>query len=215
MIIPNSADNRSWTSFAFVVAVIGLGLMQSATSDAAEKKAKFNKVVKVGDQAPAWGALPGVDDKPHSLADYKQARLMVVVFTCNHCPVAQAYEPRLIEFARKYRERGVQVVAINVSLNGADALDKMKERALTEGYSFPYLFDQSQASGRAYGATVTPHLFVLDGQRRIAYMGAFDDQMVAEDVEKHYVVDAVEALLAGKDVPVKESLQRGCGIRYE
>lgn len=178
-------------------------------------KAKFNRVVNVGDMAPAWSGLAGVDDKAHSLVDYRDAKVLVVVFTCNHCPVAQAYESRLLDLARKYREKAVQVVAINVSLNQADSLDTMKERSRQREYPFPYLFDGSQASGRAYGATVTPHVFVLDGQRRIAYMGAFDDNMDAAEVKKNYVVDAVDALLVGKSPPVRESLQRGCGIRYK
>lgn len=195
-----------------VVAAVAL-VPIAANADAA--KSKFNRVLRIGDQAPAWSGLTGVDDKTHSLDDYRDAKVLVVVFTCNHCPVAQAYEPRLFGTARKYREMGVQVVAINVSLNQADSLDNMKVRAREHAYPFPYLFDGSQSSGRAYGATATPHVFVLDGQRRIAYMGAFDDNLDAAEVKKNYVVDAIEALLAGKSPPVRESLQRGCGILYK
>lgn len=177
-------------------------------------RAKFNQILNPGDDAPVWKGLPGVDGKVHSLTDYRESRVLVVVFTCNHCPMAQAYEPRLIEFARTYAPRGVQVIALNVSLSRADSLDEMKTRADRMKYPYPYLFDQTQASGRAYGATVTPHLFVLNDRRKVCYMGAFDDHLEVESVRRHYVRDAVDALLAGKEPPVRESLQRGCGIQY-
>lgn len=177
--------------------------------------AKFNKVLTFGDRAPDWSDLPGVDDKKHGLAEYAEAKVVVLAFTCNHCPVAKAYEARMMALSEKYRKLGVQLVAINVNRNKADRLDKMRERAKSRGYAFPYLFDESQSSARRYGATVTPHLFVLDGERRIAYMGAFDDSQDPEKVKRTYVADAVEALLAGREPPVREALQRGCEIQYE
>jgi len=177
-------------------------------------KAKFNAVLNIGDPAPEWSDLPGVDGKRHALADYRDAKALVVVFICNHCPVAKSYEERLIAFSKKYDQR-VQVVAISVSRNPADGLEKMKARAAEKEFPFPYLCDESQKSGRTYGATATPHFFLLDGERKIAYMGAFDDSTFDPDkAEKHYLVDAVEAVLAGKEPKVKESLQRGCAIEY-
>ena len=108
------------------------------------------------------------------------------------------------------------MIAISVSRNGADRLDKMKSRASDKKFPFPYLYDESQQSGRAYGATATPHFFVLDSDRKIAYMGAFDDNIFdPEKVEKHFLVDAVDAVLAGNEPQVKETLQRGCAIDYE
>jgi len=178
-------------------------------------KAKFNKVLSIGSPAPAWADLPGVDDKKHGLDDLKDANAVVVVFTCNHCPFAKLYEDRLLEFAKKYREQKVEVVAISVNKNPADGLEKMKERATAKEYPFPYLYDESQETGRAFGATVTPHFFLLDGQRKIAYMGAFDDNADIDKVQKRFLVNAVDAVLAGKEPPVKESLQRGCEIPYE
>jgi len=178
-------------------------------------KAKFNKVLSIGSEAPAWADLPGVDGKKHGLADLKDARAVVVVFTCNHCPVAKMYEERLLAFAKRYREQKVEVVAINVNRIPADSLEKMKERSAAKEYPFAYLYDESQESARSYGATVTPHFFLLDGKRKVAYMGAFDDKFDAEKVEKPYLENAVEALLAGEEPKVKESLQRGCGILYE
>ena len=164
-------------------------------------------MLNIGDQAPDFGKLPGVDGETHRLADYKAAKTVVVVFTCNHCPVAKEYEERLIQFVKNYGRQGVKLVAISVSRNRTDRLEKMQDRARQRGFNFPYLFDESQASGRAYGATVTPHLFVLDGQRKIAYMGAFDDHMDPAEVTRHYVTDAVKAVLLGKTPEIAESLQ--------
>src|SRR5579872_4605068 len=114
---------------------------------AAGPKTKFNKVISIGDSAPDWADLPGTDGKRHSLADYREAQAMVVVFICNHCPVAKMYEDRLIEFSRKYKNK-VQVLAICVSHNDADKLEKMKARASEKGFPFPYLYDDSQKSAR-------------------------------------------------------------------
>lgn len=178
-------------------------------------KSKFNRVVSVGDAAPGWRELTGVDGKRHSLEEYKSAKGLVVVFIANRCPTYKLYESRVLEFAKTYGGRGVQVVAISVSLDEADGLEKMKERAKDKDYPFPYLHDPSQQAGRDYGATVTPHFFLLDADRRIAYMGAFDDNFDERKVEKMYLVDAVERLLQGKPPLVKESLQRGCEIEYK
>ena len=108
-----------------------------------------------------------------------------------------------------------EIYAINVNNLPADRLDKMRERAEKKGFNFDYLYDSSQATGRAYGATVTPHLFVLDRNRKIAYMGAFDDAINPSKVQAHYIADAVDTLLAGKKPEVTETRQRGCGILYE
>jgi peroxiredoxin len=211
----NRRSNRTACSIcafaAFCTVIAGIGGLAHVASAA---RAKFNKVVNIGDAAPDWADLPGVDDKTHSLADYHDAKVVVVVFTCNHCPVAKMYEERLMELAGKYEPK-VQVVAISVSHNGADGLAKMKARAAEQRFPYPYLYDESQQSARRYGATVTPHFFVLGGDRRIAYMGAFDDNFERDKVEKHYLANAVEAVLAGNEPPVKESLQRGCAVDYE
>src|SRR5262245_9934037 len=122
---------------------------------------RFNKVLSVGDQAPAWADLAGVDDRKHSLADFKEAKAVVVIFTCNHCPVATAYQARFARLARDYQGRGVAIVAISVSRQADDSLEKMKARAKEQGYRFPYLQDLTQDTGRRYGTTRTPQLFVL------------------------------------------------------
>jgi peroxiredoxin len=192
-----------------------LALLASFLFPAVLQAGKFNKVLSIGDAAPEWKNLTGIDDKQHSLADYKQKKLVVLVFTCNHCPVAQAYQQRLIDLQKNYGPKGLQVVAISVSNLASDRLDKMKELVKEQSINFPYLHDATQKSGAAYGAAVTPHVFLLDSQRKIAYMGAFDDSLDAGDVQRHYLRDAVDALLAGKEVEVKESRPMGCSIEYD
>lgn len=177
---------------------------------------RYNQMLDVGDQAPAFAGIMGIDDQPHSLADYQDAKAIVVVFTCNHCPVAVANEDRLIELQKDYAPRGVQVIAINVNNLPEDKLPAMKERAASKGFNFPYIHDPTQKTARDYGATVTPHVFLLDQNRRIAYMGAIDDSPVnPEDVQATYLRDAIEAVLAGRHPELKETRQKGCSIKYE
>jgi thiol-disulfide isomerase/thioredoxin len=154
----------------------------------------------------------------HSLADFKDKDVVVVVVTCNHCPVAVAYEDRLIALAKKYASEPdgkVAVVAINVNRLDADKLDKMEERAKNKGFNFPYLYDESQKIGRELGATVTPEFLVLNKERKVAYMGALDDNMQADRVKARYVEDAVDALLKGETVKTTETRGRGCSVKYE
>ncbi len=176
--------------------------------------AKFNKVVEIGQKAPDWADLADVDGQRHSLKDYAQSKVLVVVFLANHCPVASAYEQRFVEFAGKYQPLGVQLVAVCASQSEADSVPRMQERAKAGKFNFPYLHDPSQKSARDLGALVTPHVFVFDAQRKLAYMGAFDDANVAANVERHYVRDAVTALLAGTPIETTESRPRGCAIDY-
>ena len=176
---------------------------------------KYNKALNVGDKAPGFEALIGIDDKNHSLRDYKQAKVIVICFTCNHCPIAAAYEKRFVQFTKQYKDKGVELIAVNVSNLEADKLDKMRSRAIKKGFNFDYLYDPSQSVGRAYGATVTPHLFVLDKDRKIAYMGPFDSSLNPNKIEHNYVLDAVDSLLSGKTAIVTEVKQFGCSIEYE
>lgn len=171
--------------------------------------------VKVGAKAPDWSGIIGIDDKQHSLADYSKAEIVVLVFTCNHCPVAVAYEDRLVALQREYKDKGVQVVAVNVNNLPADRLDQMKIRAKDKGFNFPYLYDSSQKIGRDYGAAVTPHVFVLDKDRKVAYVGAIDDNIKEKEVKQHYLRDALNALLEGKAPAVTHTKAFGCGIKYE
>ena len=177
--------------------------------------AKFNRVVEIGQKAPEWKDLPGIDGAKHSLSEHSKAKVVVLLFIRNNCPIAQVYETRIREFVEKFEPQGVTVVAINVSAEEGESLEQMKARAQNRKFAFPYLRDESQKIGRAYGATNTPHAFVLDAERRIAYMGAIDDHNKPQQVEEQFVVDAVTALLAGKKVETTESLQRGCHIHYQ
>jgi peroxiredoxin len=174
---------------------------------------QYNTVLNIGDAAPAWKKLPGVDGKEHSLDDLKEKKLVVVVFTCNSCPVAADYEDRIIAFAKKHAD-DVAVVAINVNKIPADSLAKMKERAEKKKFTFPYLSDESQKIAKDYGATFTPEFFVLGPDRKIVYMGGMDDNSNAKLVKTNYLEPAVEAALAGKKPETQEAVARGCRIRY-
>lgn len=195
---------RSLKAVLFLAAVVAIG-------GVAQRAAALG----IGDKAPDWSGIVGVDDKDHGLADYEKAKAVVIVFTCNHCPVAKAYEDRLIALQKAYKKKGVQIVAVNVNNMAADKLDKMKVRAEEKEFNFPYLYDETQKIGHDYGATVTPHVFLLDKDRKIAYMGAVDDNIKPDQVSKHYLADALDAVLAGQTPPEAVTRQFGCGIQYE
>jgi peroxiredoxin len=161
--------------------------------------------------------LPGVDGRQHSLAQYADKPVLVVVFTCNHCPYAQAWEGRLIQLQRDYADRGVAFVAINANdpvKYPGDNFEAMQERARTYEYPYPYLQDQPQTTARAYGAERTPEVFVFDGARQLVYHGAPDDNREAEQVGQHYLRDAIEAALSGQATPVAETPAVGCTIKW-
>jgi peroxiredoxin len=173
----------------------------------------YNHVLSVGDPAPAWTDLPGVDGKKHSFADLSDKPVLVVVFTCLSCPAAEDYEDKIIAFAKKHAEK-VGVVAINVNTIKEDRLDKMTERAKQKEYPFPFLFDASQKIAKRYGAQYTPEFFVLDKERKVVYMGAMDDRDPPAVSKVQFLEDAALAALGGKKAAVGESLGRGCRIRY-
>ena len=191
-----------------VPVILGLASVASA--------GEFNEKLKIGDAAPAWKDLPGVDGKKHALVDFKDKKIVVVIFTCNSCPIAAGYEDRIIDFARKHAgpNSPVGVVAINVNTIEADRLDKMQERAKEKAFPYPYLYDETQKIAKEYGTTYTPEFFVLDRDRKIAYMGAMDDATPPRMETKHYLADAVEAVLLGHKPPVTETRARGCLIRF-
>jgi peroxiredoxin len=177
---------------------------------------EHNPVLSVGDAAPAWVDLPGVDGKKHSLADLKGKEIVILVFTCNSCPVATDYEDRILSMARKYAgpEGRAALVAINVNRIPEDRLPKMEERAKERGFTFPYLYDESQKIARDYGATFTPEFFVLDKDRKIAYMGGMDDNSYEAKVTARHLEPAIEAILRGEKPAAGETVARGCMIRY-
>ncbi|MSR51675.1 MAG: thioredoxin family protein [Gemmataceae bacterium] len=175
---------------------------------------EFNKLLKIGDAAPAWKELPGTDGKKHALADHASKEFVVVVFTCNSCACSIEYEDRIIAFAKKFQDK-VALVAINVNTIPEDRLDAMKKRAEKKKFPFEYLYDESQKLAKDYGATYTPEFFVLNKERRIAYMGALDDKTNPPDVKDKYLEPAIEALLKGEKPAKTETAARGCMIRWK
>ncbi len=177
---------------------------------------QFNQQLNIGDTAPAWQKLPGVDDKEHSLEDLSSRDVVVVAFTCNTCPYAVDYEGRINELAKKYaaEDSKVAVVAINVNKVTGDLMPAMKERVEKQSLVYPYLYDETQQIAKAFGAARTPEFFVLDKNRKVVYMGAFDDNTKEAEVKKHYVEDAIAAALQGQPAPVAETPPVGCAVRY-
>jgi thiol-disulfide isomerase/thioredoxin len=174
--------------------------------------------LKIGAPAPTFSDLQcATSGKTCSLDNYKDKDVLVVSITCNHCPVAIAYEDRIVNFAKAYagKDKKVGFVAINVNNMEEDKLPKMKERAKDKGFTFAYAYDPSQKIARELGATKTPEFYVFDKERKLVYHGALDDNMREEKVTKHYLADAVEAALKGETPTVQESAAVGCGIAYE
>ncbi|VXD17467.1 Thioredoxin family protein [Marinoscillum sp. 108] len=176
----------------------------------------------VGDYASDF-KLKNVDGAMVSLADYKSAKGFVVVFTCNTCPYAKLYEQRIIQLDQKYASKGFPVIAINpndVSKQPEDSMEEMMARSKEKGYSFPYLRDDSQAVASAFGASKTPHVYVLnkeaDGKFKVEYIGAIDDSpREASDVKQKYVEAAIDALLAGKKPAITTQRAIGCTIKWK
>lgn len=174
---------------------------------------------KVGDIATDF-SLKNVNNKMVSLKGMKDAKGYIVVFTCNHCPYAQAYEDRIVALDAKYKKLGYPVVAINPNnpeKQKDDSFAKMQERAKEKKFTFPYLLDEGQKIYPQYGATKTPHVYILQKTAKgnvVKYIGAIDDNYEdAKAVKAKYVENAVDALLKNKDVPVKETKAIGCSIK--
>ena len=179
---------------------------------------EFNKTLSVGDPAPEWKDLEGTDGKKHSLTDLKGKDVVVVVFTCNSCPVAQGYEPRIVQFTKSHAGNGskVAVVAINVNTGKADALPAMKERAEKKKLPYPNLYDPTQEIARKYGALYTPEFIVLNKDRKVAYLGAMDDKAPPGEAKVNHLEAAVKAVLAGTTPQKAEtSAAAGCRIKFD
>ena len=164
--------------------------------------------------------LKNIDNKFVSLKDYKEAKGFIVVFTCNHCPYAVAYEDRIIALDKKYKKLGYPVIAINPNnpeVQEKDSFELMKVRAKEKGFTFPYLFDEGQKIYPQYGATKTPHVYILERTKQgnqVKYIGAIDDNHSdASAVKVKYVENAVDALLENKEVVVKMTKAIGCSIK--
>lgn len=170
----------------------------------------------LGARAPDFD-LPGVDGKNHSLASFQSKRVLVVIFSCNHCPYVKDYEDRMVSIQRDYAARGVQLVAINSNDDKAypeDSFAEMVKRAKQKGFNFPYLRDGSQKVVEAYGGICTPHVFAFDSSRVLRYRGRIDDSRDPSKVTSHDLRNALEDLLAGKDVRTPDTRPFGCSIKW-
>ena len=174
--------------------------------------------IDVGANAPDF-RLPGVDGSERGLADYAGKKAVVLAFTCNHCPAAIGAQDRLIALQREFAPKGLQVIAINSNEeigHPTDDFAHMVERAKEKGFNFPYLRDKSQDVAKAYGAQRTPHFFVLDADRKVAYTGRMDDNPFEEGKQKtSELLDAVKQVLAGEKVTVQPTDAIGCNVKWE
>lgn len=193
---------------------IHVSLCLLACAGANVSAGEFNEVLSIGDKAPAWKDLPGTDGKSHSLADLEDKSVVVVVFTCASCPTAVDYEARLSDLTKQFADRSVAVVAICVNQVKEDRLDALTKRVKTRKLPFHYLYDESQQIAKDFGAVFTPEFYVLNKDRQVAYMGAFDDATDPEMVKVHLVEDAVKSVLAGDKPAQSETIARGCRVRY-
>ncbi len=173
----------------------------------------------VGDRAEDF-SLKNIDGKMVSLADFKESKGFIVIFTCNSCPVSVANEDRIIELDKKYKSKGFPVIAINPNnpeVSAGDSFELMKVRAAEKGFTFPYLLDEGQKVYPKYGATKTPHVFVLQKENKdliVRYIGSIDDSARSpEDVQTRYVENAVDALLEGKKIDLASTRAIGCSIK--
>lgn len=174
--------------------------------------------LKIGDLAPSFKGLLGVDGKRYSLEDFKDKKVVAIIISCNHCPTVKAYEDRMIAIQREYADKGFLLVAINPNDSRRypeDSYENMVIRARQKGFNFPYLRDEDQSVARAYGAERTPEVFLLDGERRLRYHGRIDDNVdEPEKARAHYLRDAIEALLTGRKVHVPETTPVGCTVKW-
>jgi peroxiredoxin len=184
-------------------------------------------ILAIGSPAPNF-ELPGIDGAVHKLSDYSASPVLVVIFTCNHCPIAQMYERRITQLNADYKDRGVSVVAIEPndpkaitideldSSDISDSLEEMKVRAEYKHLAYPYLYDgETQSVTRAYGPQATPHAFVFDSDRRLRYEGRVDNSYRSELVKTREVRDAIDALLAHQDPAVKHTGVFGCSTKWK
>lgn len=199
-----------------------------AANGAEPKKAEVIHDLKIGDIAPNF-SLPGLDGKTHSLADYQDAKLLMIAFISNHCPDSHAAEDRIKKLVTDMKGKSFALVAINpnnpdgLSIDELgyskynDGFDDMKKYAAEAGFNFPYLYDgEKQAAAQAYGCLATPHIFLFDAERKLRYKGQFDDSHLADaaKVKSHDARNAVEALLAGKPVPIEVTKPHGCSTKW-
>jgi hypothetical protein len=163
-------------------------------------------------------SLPGVDGRDHSLEDYGDADVLVLIQSCNHCPYVQSWEGRMVGIQRDYADRGVRLVAINSNDAGyqpADSFEHMQERARERGFNFDYLYDEDQSLARALGSERTPEVFAFDRDRKLVYHGAIDDNRDEGSVTQHYLRDALDAVLARREPQLADTPPVGCTVKWK
>jgi thiol-disulfide isomerase/thioredoxin len=231
-IFPQAAAGHGFVAGNFPLrpALVFLGLLLVAFPGfpllSHAEEAPAHPTLAIGSPAPDF-CLPGVDGKTHCLKDYAASKILVVAFICNHCPTSQLYETRIQQIAADYKDRGVQVVAIQPNNPNAvrldemgytdvgDSLAEMKIRAAFRHFDFPYLYDgDDQKVAAAYGPTATPHLFIFDAARKLRYQGRVDNNIRQPLVTVRDARNALDALLAGKPVPVPTTPSIGCSIKW-
>lgn len=217
-------------SLIFLTALATVALPWTAHAQAKKSNAMpagFHEL-KIGDGAPDFELL-GIDEEKHTLKDYADAEYLMIAFMSNHCPTSQAIEERLKEFASDYKAKGLRVVGINPNDPAAlrpdelgyskynDSFPEMKRHAKEQGFNFPYLYDgETQKTALAYGCLATPHVFLFDKERKLRYQGRFDDSRFADvkTVTSMDAKNAMEALLAGKEVAVAVTKPHGCSTKW-
>ncbi len=218
-----------WGVVVLIIFAAGLyvgRLDQSQVSATLLAATADDKSLPIGASAPPFD-LPGVDDKKYTLDDFKDAKVLAVIFTCNHCPTAQAYEPRIKELTASYPPNEVAVVAISTNdpqaitpdelgyTDLSDSFAEMKIRANDQQFKFPYLYDgDTEKVGRAYGPLATPHVFVFDAERKLRYKGRIDNSEDPRNVKTHDTRNAIDAILAGRPVEVAQTRVFGCSIKW-
>jgi thiol-disulfide isomerase/thioredoxin len=183
----------------------------------ADEQVPAGQQLTVGAKAPKFSLVNAVDGKQLAFAP-GDGKLSVVVFTCIQCPYAKAFEPRLIEIAKLYTSKGVRFYLVNsndeTNFGGLETVANMKARAQEHGYPFPYLKDSDSSVARAYGARVTPHVYVVDGEGKLRYRGYVDDTAKAAERRVTGLTDALDALLNGREVANAETKEFGCTIKW-
>jgi thiol-disulfide isomerase/thioredoxin len=209
-------------SVRLLAAAVTLVLLLTVTGYGQQRRAPID----INTIAPDFD-LPGIDGKNYRLSDFADANILVIIFTADHCPTAQAYETRIIKLVDDYKGRGVAVVAVSSNDPKAlrldelawtdlgDSFEEMKIRAAERHFNFPYLYDgETQSMANAYGPVSTPHVFIFDKERKLRYTGAIDNNEDPNKVKKNYVRDALDALLAGQEVAVQKVKPFGCSIKW-
>jgi len=175
------------------------------------------QTLEIGEKAPDFRDLLGADGKRYSLSSFRDKPILVVIFSCNHCPYVKAYEDRMVAIQRDYAEKGVLLIAINSNDDRRypeDSYAEMTRRAREKRFNFPYLRDEDQSVVEAYGGVCTPHVFAFDSGRLLRYRGRIDDSRDPSSIMNHDLRNALDDLLASREVRVAETKPFGCSIKW-